>query len=216
MKEYKYVKTPGNGEIIEQKSRFISVIQPVKTEDEAIEFINGIKKKYWDARHNCMAYIVGENGETKRFSDDGEPQGTAGKPILDILERNNVNNAVIVVTRYFGGILLGTGGLVRAYGKAAKEALLNCQLVERRNGIKFVMEVDYTAVGKIQYIMRQEEATEISTEYGEKVTLAALVQEETAKTFFEKITEATAGTVNILEQTQCYYGISKGKFIEII
>ena len=110
----------GTGEIVEKKSRFIANVKAVKSEEEAIAFINEIKKKYWDARHNCMAYVV---DGIQRFSDDGEPSGTAGKLILDVITGRELTNAVIVVTRYFGGVLLGTGGLVRAYQKASIEAL---------------------------------------------------------------------------------------------
>ena len=123
MEEYFVIETTGTGEIVEKKSRFISHVIPVDSEQEALGHIEAIKKKYWDARHNCFAFVIGKNHEIQRFSDDGEPQGTAGKPILEALLTGNFHNVLIVVTRYFGGTLLGTGGLVRAYGMSAKAGL---------------------------------------------------------------------------------------------
>ena len=117
---YRIVYEGGEGEIIEKKSRFIATVRPIETEEEAIEFIAKMKKKYWDARHNCYAYVAGKNQELQRCSDDGEPNGTAGRPMLDVLLREEIHDAVVVVTRYFGGTLLGTGGLVRAYQKATQ------------------------------------------------------------------------------------------------
>ena len=131
--EYKTLLEGGVGEVTEKKSRFIATAMPVNSEEEAVLFIESIKKKYWDARHNCSAFVVGRNHELKRCSDDGEPSQTAGKPILDVLLAEDIHNAVIVVTRYFGGTLLGTGGLVRAYTKAAKEGLLNSKVITKFN-----------------------------------------------------------------------------------
>ena len=115
----------GNGEFIDKKSRFIAYICNIESEEQAVKIISEIKKKYWDARHNCYAYILGDNNEVQRFSDDGEPSGTAGKPILEVITGNECSNCLCVVTRYFGGVLLGTGGLIRAYTNAAKDALDN-------------------------------------------------------------------------------------------
>ncbi len=158
-KEYqtaKIVIEPGIGEYTEKKSRFIAEVRNVETEEEAAAFVNEIKKKYWDARHNCMAFVLGESRDTMRFSDDGEPSGTAGKPILDVILGNQIINAAIVVTRYFGGILLGTGGLVRAYQKAAQEALENSVIAEKSSGIQCQITTDYNGLGKIQYLSGQE------------------------------------------------------------
>ena len=118
--EYCAVYEGGQGEIVEKKSRFIATVLPIETEEEALEFIAKMKKKYWDARHNCYAYVIGERQELQRCSDDGEPNGTAGRPMLDVLLHEDIHNTVVVVTRYFGGVLLGTGGLVRAYQKATE------------------------------------------------------------------------------------------------
>ena len=123
LKQYKTVLRGGEGEIVEKKSRFIATVIPIKDEQEAIAFIESMKKKYWNATHNCYAYVLGERFEIQRFSDDGEPGGTAGKPMLDVLLGEEIHNTAVVVTRYFGGTLLGTGGLVRAYSKATQEAV---------------------------------------------------------------------------------------------
>ena len=124
LKKYKTILAQAEAEIVEKKSRFIATVRPVKTEEEAKAFIEEMKKKYWNATHNVFAYQIGERNELQRFSDDGEPQGTAGMPVLSVLKGEDVKDTAIVVTRYFGGTLLGTGGLVRAYGHSAKEGLL--------------------------------------------------------------------------------------------
>ena len=134
MKEIKIVYEGGEGELIEKKSRFIATVRPVEGEEEALDFIAAMKKKYWNATHNCSAFVVGENQELQRCSDDGEPQGTAGRPMLDVLLGEEVHNAAVVVTRYFGGTLLGTGGLVRAYSKSVQEGLRASKIIEKKIG----------------------------------------------------------------------------------
>ena len=124
--DYRVVLEGGQGEIVEKKSRFIATVRRVETEQEAAAFIEEIKKKYWDARHNCSAFVIGGRGELTRCSDDGEPSGTAGRPMLEVLLAEEIRNVAVVVTRYFGGTLLGTGGLVRAYTQAVKAGLDNC------------------------------------------------------------------------------------------
>lgn len=184
----------GTGEIVEKKSRFIANVKAVKSEDEAIEFINEIKKKYWDARHNCMAYVV---NDIQRFSDDGEPSGTAGKPILDVITGRELTNAVIVVTRYFGGVLLGTGGLVRAYQKASIEALEDAVIAEKKQGKKFSIITDYTGLGKIQYIAANEGVNIMDTQYTDNVNIIIVCDSEKYEVFTKKVIEATAGKANI-------------------
>ena len=130
-RSYKAVYEGGVGEIVEKKSRFIATVQPVDCEEEAAAFIGAMKKKYWDASHNCSAFTIGRNHELTRCSDDGEPSGTAGRPMLDVLLREDIHNAAVVVTRYFGGTLLGTGGLVRAYQKSVQEGLAAAQVIEK-------------------------------------------------------------------------------------
>ena len=139
-------------EIVEKKSRFIATVRPVKNEEEALAFLEEMRKKYWDARHNCYAYSIGKNREFTRCSDDGEPSGTAGRPMLDVILGEDIYNVAVVVTRYFGGVLLGTGGLVRAYSKAVQEGLAGSLVIEKKKGISLKVTTDYTGIGKIQYI----------------------------------------------------------------
>ena len=138
---YKAVFTGGQGEIVEKKSRFIANVRPVETEEEALAFIEEMRKKYYDARHNCFAFCVGVERETLRCSDDGEPSGTAGKPMLEVLTGGEIHNVAVVVTRYFGGTLLGTGGLVRAYTQATQEGLKNSQVIEKNLSISPTLTV---------------------------------------------------------------------------
>ena len=152
-----------------------------------------IKKKYWDARHNCFAFVIGSNNEIQRFSDDGEPQGTAGKPILETLLNENLHNTLIVVTRYFGGTLLGTGGLVRAYGQSSKEGIRNSVIQKVCEGISFKLTVDYNSIGKIKYIMGQMGITDAQEEYGQNVVLSILMKKDEYNEFNTKVTDATGG-----------------------
>lgn len=156
----------GVGEIVEKKSRFIASVAPVATEQEALDFIAAKKKEYWDARHNCYAYIIGSKQEIMRCSDDGEPAQTAGRPMLDVLLSASVYNIVVVVTRYFGGILLGTGGLVRAYQGATKAGLDASVLVEQRLGRELTITSDYNAYGKIDYLLREHAVPVSASEFG--------------------------------------------------
>ena len=140
---YRVLLSGGEGEIVEKKSRFISTIRKCETEEEAVAFIEEMKKKYWDARHNCSAFIIGSRGELTRCSDDGEPSGTAGRPMLDVLTGSGIRNIAVVVTRYFGGTLLGTGGLVRAYTQAVKEGLDHCETGIMRKGFSIMNTASY-------------------------------------------------------------------------
>ena len=190
----KIVIKDGTGEIIEKKSRFIANVKAVNSEEEAILYINEIKKKYWDARHNCMAYIV---DGISRFSDDGEPSGTAGKPILDVISGGELTNIVVVVTRYFGGVLLGTGGLVRAYQKSTIEGINNCEIAEKFFGKKFVIITDYNGLGKIQYIAGCNEINLYDIEYLENVIITVVCEEKKYSEFISKVVETTAGKAKI-------------------
>ena len=149
---HKTVYVGNEAEIIEKKSRFIATVRPVKTEEEALAFIESMKKKYWNATHNCFAYVIGERSQVQRCSDDGEPSGTAGKPMLDVLLGEDIHDVVVVVTRYFGGTLLGTGGLVRAYGSSVKAGLEASTVIVKLHGAKICVKTDYTGLGMIQYI----------------------------------------------------------------
>ena len=187
------IKEGGQGEIVEKKSRFIATVLPIDTEEEALQYIEKIKKKYWDARHNCFAFVIGSNNEIQRFSDDGEPQGTAGKPILETLLNENLHNTLIVVTRYFGGTLLGTGGLVRAYGQSSKEGIRNSVIQKVCEVISFKLTVDYNSIGKIKYIMGQMGITDAHEEYGQNVVLSILMKKDEYNEFNTKVTDATGG-----------------------
>lgn len=204
--EYKIVYEGGESEIIEKKSRFIATVVPVKTEEEAIHFIEQIKKKYWDAAHNCTAYIIGEQNEIQRCSDDGEPAKTAGRPMLDVLLGEQLHDTAVVVTRYFGGTLLGTGGLVRAYQGAVKAGLSNSKIVEKKLANKYIINTDYNGIGKIQYIMSQRKLTVQNIEYTDFVKIQVLVPKEEAKPFENEVTEATAGKAHIELLEETYYG----------
>lgn len=193
----KTVYSGGEGEIIEKKSRFIATVCPVSSEEEAVAFINDMKKKYWDARHNCSAFVIGERQEITRCSDDGEPAQTAGRPILDVLLKEDIHNAAVVVTRYFGGVLLGTGGLVRAYQKATQEGLAASVLIERNEGQRLTVGTDYNGLGKLQYLIAQRELAMLDTVYTEQVELSLIVPKEEKENVEKEIVEATSGNVRL-------------------
>ena len=186
------------GELIEKKSRFIARVWEVHSEDEALEIISNTRKKYYDARHVCSAYVIGAGNEIMRFSDDKEPSGTAGKPILDVIVSNNIHNCLITVTRYFGGILLGAGGLTRAYSSSA--ALATSQAREEQKilsllqGEKILITCDYTSAGKIQYILGNENIGILDTVYADKVSFEIAVEDSKIDYIKNKITEATAAS----------------------
>lgn len=210
---FKIVYSGGTGEIEEKKSRFIAYVEPVSSEEEAAAFIEKIKKMNWNATHNCSAAVVGRNNEFSRCSDDGEPSGTAGKPMLEVLIGEQVHNAAVVVTRYFGGTLLGTGGLVRAYQRAVKEGLSKCSIAEKREGAKITITTDYTGIGKLQYIAAAMNIFIISTDYSDCVVMEAMVQKDDIKAFTDKVTEATAGKAVIETGEIGDYGIVNGELI---
>ena len=192
-----YVYEGGQGEITEKKSRFIATVRPVESEDEAVSFINETKKKYWDARHNCSAFVIGKRQELTRCSDDGEPAGTAGRPMLDVLLKENIHNAAIVVTRYFGGVLLGTGGLVRAYQQATKAGLSASEIIEKKDGAVLFIRTDYTGIGRLQYLFAQEKITVMDTAYEADVLVKAVIQENDKKRIEKTIIEQTNGTAKL-------------------
>ena len=203
----------GSGEIVEKKSRFIATIEKIETEEEALAFIGKIKKQYWDARHNCYAFVAGKNQELQRCSDDGEPNGTAGRPMLDVLLREDIHNLVVVVTRYFGGTLLGTGGLVRAYQKAVQEGLKNSIVIEKMQGRMLKIDTDYNSIGKIQYILAQQQITAMDTVYTDKVEMLVMVPVEQLEAFQEAVTEETNGTARFEVGEQVEYASVDGKII---
>lgn len=208
---YKILYKGGEGEIIEKKSRFIATVIPIHSEQEAQEELSRLRKKYWDATHNCFAYVIGEKQEKQRCSDDGEPSGTAGRPMLDVLLGEGIHNILVVVTRYFGGTLLGTGGLVRAYQKAVQEGLSISQVVEKCPGKQYQIETDYSGIGKLQYIIGQMGLHEMETEYTDNVTVFVMVPLEQCGAFEKKVTEATAGQAGITILSETQYGIIDGE-----
>lgn len=201
----------GKAEIIEKKSRFIATVERVESEEEALAFISAVKKKYWDATHNCSAFVIGEKQTVQRCSDDGEPSGTAGRPMLDVLLGEKICNVAVVVTRYFGGTLLGTGGLARAYSKAVQEGLKNSTVIEKKEGYLLKVKTDYNGIGKIQYLLGQRGLEIINSEYTDIVTLETLVPEEEKKKLTEDITEVTSGKAEFLKEDLVWYTFVDGK-----
>ncbi len=206
IENFKTIKHDSCEEIVEKKSRFIANLIYVENEEDALNNIKEIKKKYYDARHNCFAYRVLENKNIiQRSSDDGEPSGTAGSPILNILEKNNIVNVLVVVTRYFGGILLGTGGLVKAYSEATIKGIENNELIEKEYGYEVKISVPYTSMQKIEYFLKINKISIINKEFLEKVTIFADLTYQD----YEKITkELPKNVIRNLE-----IKIEKEKFI---
>ena len=211
---YKTVYRGCTAEIVEKKSRFIAHSAHVESEEEALAFIEQIKKQYWDARHNCHAFSVGVTNETARCSDDGEPAQTAGKPMLDVLMGQQLKNTVVVVTRYFGGTLLGTGGLVRAYSAAVQEGLKESLIIEKFLCRRVRMSMDYTMLGKMQYLAAKLNLMILDTLYTEGVEMQLLVPDTQYAAFIKEVTEASNGKVVPESEGLCYGADVEGK-IEI-
>ncbi len=205
MDKYITVKGSGQAEIVEKKSRFIAHIKPITSEDDATAFIEEIKKQYWDARHNCYAYQLGDRNQIQRYSDDGEPGGTAGMPILDVLRGKDIKDTIVVVTRYFGGTLLGTGGLVRAYSLSSREGIKSAGLIERIPHIRQHFIVDYTLSGKVQYEILNGGHILEDTIYTDKVEFIALSQVEMADKLVESIVNITGNSVNVVKDDAVVY-----------
>ena len=213
LERYKTVYRGKEGDIIEKKSRFIATVRLVETEEEALAFIEEMKKKYWNATHNCFAYVIGENRETVRCSDDGEPSGTAGKPMLDVLLGEGMYNTAVVVTRYFGGTLLGTGGLVRAYSKAVQEGLAQSDVIEKQYGAIIEIGTDYNGIGKIQYLIGERKIPTLQAEYTDKVKIQVILPIADVDKFKADLTEATNGRAKIEVTENLYYAILNGKVL---
>ena len=210
LEHYKTIYEGGEGELVEKKSRFIATVRPVETEEEALAFIEEMKKKYWDARHNCYVYSIGMNREFTRCSDDGEPSGTAGKPILDVLDKSGIANCLIIVTRYFGGTLLGTGGLIRAYSEAAKSGIEASGIMEVKKGIQAQIDADYNSFGKIQYMCMERNIIITDTEYGENVHINMIIEESEYAHFQKAVADAFAGRLEIVKNDNVIFGIYDG------
>lgn len=213
LEQYRTVYEGGEGEITEKKSRFIATVHPVEREEEALAFLEEMKKKYWDARHNCYVYSIGMNREFTRCSDDGEPSGTAGRPMLDVILGEDIYNVAVVVTRYFGGVLLGTGGLVRAYSKAVQEGLVASKVILKQKGIALKITTDYTGLGKIQYIAGERNIPVLDSEYTDKVVMKLLVPVQDVGSVQKAITEGTNGRDGIEKDQELYYAVIDGKVI---
>ena len=194
MDEYKTILGEGIDEFTEKRSRFIGHMLPVTTEQQALDFIGGIKSKYWDAKHNVYAYILRENNIC-RFSDDGEPKGTAGVPVLEVLQKSGVTDCAVVVTRYFGGILLGAGGLVRAYSHGAKIALDAAGIAVMRRCYICKFTCDYSSYGKAETLLVAENCQVRDTEFGADVTVTFMLPEKQVADFEAKLTETFFGRV---------------------
>ncbi|MEQ8153892.1 MAG: YigZ family protein [Clostridiaceae bacterium] len=190
---YLTIKKQSNDEFEEKKSRFIGYIKRVESEEEAKEFVQEIKSMHKMATHNCWAYVIGENLGVQRYSDDGEPQGTAGIPILEVIKKSGLTDCAIVVTRYFGGIMLGAGGLTRAYTKGASTAVKAGGIVEKVKGKPINIKINYDLIGKLQYICGENNWIIENTEYAEDVTITLILEVSQGIKAVEEITEATNG-----------------------
>lgn len=210
---YRILWEGGEGELVEKKSRFIATTCPAATEEEAAAFVERMRKKYWDARHNCYAYVLGEQGRVQKCSDDGEPSQTAGRPMLDVLLGDGVRDICVVVTRYFGGVLLGTGGLVRAYSGAVQEGLKNSKIIEKCPGRRVDIVTDYSGIGKIQYILAQSKLTAMDTRYTDQVEVSVMAPEDAVGGLTARITEGTGGKAKLSVGDPVYYSVIDGEII---
>ena len=204
LKTYRTVEQLGQDEVVIEKSTFIGYARPVENEEAALAFIQEIKKKHRDATHNVPAYVLGEHNEVQRCNDDGEPSGTAGVPVLEVLKKENVRNVAIVVTRYFGGIKLGTGGLVRAYTKGAKIALESAKIITRVLYQTVIVSVDYTLLGSLQNQLKLKQYGIQDIVYEDVVHLHVWVEEEDVPNFKAQVIELTNGRAAIADGELCY------------
>ncbi|GIN85230.1 YigZ family protein [Heyndrickxia sporothermodurans] len=197
LKQYYTVKGAGEHEIIIQKSRFIAHVSRATTEEEALEFIQSIKKIHWNATHNCSAYMIGQQNQIQKANDDGEPSGTAGVPMLEVLKKRNLKDTVVVVTRYFGGIKLGTGGLIRAYGKSTSEGINATGVIERKLMSIIHTKIDYTWLGKVENELRSSIYQIKEIHYLDQVEIETYVEEDADESLINWMTELTNGQAEI-------------------
>lgn len=214
MNSFKTVHSFGSDEIIVNKSRFIGYASPINSEDEAIDFINQIKKKHADATHNVYAYVYGDNSNIQRFSDDGEPSGTAGIPVLNLIKLEDLKNIVVVVTRYFGGVLLGAGGLARAYSKSAKIGIDSAIIVDKILYCDVNVEIDYTLLGKLENELSKNNYLIKNKLFNEKVNLNILCVEEDVEKLKSLILNASSAKCKIEVANSSYYSVKDGKLID--
>ncbi|ARU60506.1 YigZ family protein [Tumebacillus avium] len=212
---YRTLLAPGEETIIIKKSRFIGYATPVNSEEEALQFIQSIQKKHWDATHNCYAYVFGPHQEIQKANDDGEPSGTAGKPILEVIKKEDLRNVAVVVTRYFGGIMLGAGGLIRAYSQTAAAGLHAAGIVTRKLFQEIAIDIDYTWLGKVENELHAVEDFHIDRiDYLERVTVFALVPAADTERLHKLITNATNGQAVLLNTEQKYVFERDGKLVK--
>ena len=205
LKPYKTLLKAASDEFIVNKSRFIGYGCPCETEEEALAFLNRIRTKHKDATHNCYAYIIGLNAGIMRYSDDGEPGGTAGMPIIEVMKARGVVNCAVVVTRYFGGILLGAGGLVRAYAQGSKTALDAAGVVVMEKSARCLVEVDYSTWQRLEYFLRSAPVIIEHNEFGASVVCTLMVRVKDADELVSEITRVTDGKAEILPDDELYY-----------
>lgn len=192
---YRMLKDYAETSFVEKKSRFISYVQPVYSEEEAMQFLNSIRKKHYDASHNCYAFILGDSMNIQRSSDDGEPSGTAGVPILEVLKKEQLTNSIIIVTRYFGGIMLGAGGLIRAYTEGAAGGIKAAGCVSVRPFAVHRLKMDYAFLSKLQYELPKKDYIIDNIDYLEDVTMRVLTEAAKGDEFIEDIAQWTNGIV---------------------
>lgn len=200
-------------EFTEKKSKFIVTVVPVETVEEVEEELEKIRKKYWDASHNCYAFVLGENGREQRCSDDGEPSGTAGKPMIDVINGQQITNILVVVTRRFGGIKLGPGGLVRAYSQATKLGIEGSLLIEKEKGKIISVRTDYNGIGKIQYILEQRKINIMNSEYTDIVTVECIIPIGMIEEVTHEIVNASSGKAEITKGQEKWFAEIEGELI---
>lgn len=203
---YKTLRRAASDEFIINKSRFIGYASPAETEEEALAFLQSIRLKHKDASHNCYAYVIGRNAGIMRYSDDGEPGGTAGLPMMEVLRAQGVVNCCAVVTRYFGGVLLGAGGLVRAYTQGCAVSLKAAQVIVMEPSMRYLCEVGYPLWDKVQHTLRSLPAQLVSSEFTTAVTFGLLVREKDAEAVLQELTRVTDGRIEALLEEESYEG----------
>lgn len=206
MQTYKTLYNETTAEITEKRSRFLATVRHVETEQQASDFIAEIKTKYWDAKHNVFAYCLKENNLV-RFSDDGEPHGTAGKPVLDVLTGRELKNVAVVVTRYFGGILLGTGGLVRAYSSACAKALDSAEICEMKNCVVAQIITDYSKYEKLKSMLESISGNVTDTVFENDITVNFYITEEEYDDFCKKVTDAFFGKLSVNKISEKFFPV---------
>ncbi len=208
MSGYNTITVPGQGEYEEKKSRFLSNAYPVQSQDEIRAYLEKLKKQYYDARHHCYAWILGPQGADRKASDDGEPQGTAGLPILKVIDGAKCTDILIVVTRYFGGTLLGTGGLVRAYTQAAKAALDNAGIVTMQEGVMLVLSLEYPLLDRVLYLLSQEGLSAGETQYTHRVQMSVLTPAASQERLCRGLHAIGNGQIEISVREKGFYAFS--------